>query len=326
MNFNYEIDISNIFNKCNELTYSISDNVWSGQSKENFFKQFENFINEYKVTMEKQVELLNSINVKYSKYIEEKKELEQKNKMLNTYTNQLNKLKDNILDNVVAIKIKHDINNLKIYIDNNLKKIENLKKQIIEDIEQIKKLGKNKNILITGITIPERNDAPVTTDGVSSKWYSSDDNWYWRGGNINQCTGYAFGRFNEIAAANGCRILDSNKSMGNGKDFYSMGTSYGFNTSNKIEDIQNGDTISWAYSNAPYGHVSVVENVTKNKNGEITSVTISEGKMYDGKGAIKYKKTTYTGPNALNDLKNRSIRRGSESIFQGLVHQTKNKE
>ena len=46
MNFNYEIDISNIFNKCNELTYSISDNVWSGQSKENFLKQFENFIND----------------------------------------------------------------------------------------------------------------------------------------------------------------------------------------------------------------------------------------------------------------------------------------
>lgn len=327
MNYDYEIDILNIFNKCNELIYSISDNVWSGQSKENFVKQFEKFINEYKKTMEKQVELLNSINKKYSKYLKTKKELEQKNKMLNTYINQLNELNNNIIDNIVATKLNRDINNLKIYIDNNLKKLDILKKQIMEDIEQIKKLGKNNDSLLTEIIVPERNDAPVTTDGkVSSKWYRKDDNWYWRGGNINQCTGYAFGRFNEIASANGCKILDSNKSMGNGKDFYDRGTSYGFNTSNKIEEIQNGDTISWAYSDALYGHVAVVENVTKNKNGEITSITISEGKMYNGKGAVKYKKTTYSGPNALNDLKNRSIRRGSESIFQGLVHQTKNKE
>lgn len=345
MKYNYDIDVLRIFNKCDDLIFSINNNVWSGLSKDNFIKKFEKFSNEYKYIINKQIKILNEIQITFIKYDKLKKELKSKNKLLNIYNEKIKNIEmtGNIFNDINYINLTNNINNVKKNISNITTLMNKSKINILEEINDIKKLSvhttKDSKLLnnaiyktnseSVNITIPSRNSAPVTTDGTPNKWYGQD-NWYGRGenakrGNINQCTGYAYGRFNEIAEANGTKILTGN--MGNGQDFYLMGKNAGYETSNDINDIREGDTISWAYGN--YGHVAVIENLERDNNGNIVSVVISEGNMTgdpNSKGACHYHKQTFSGNDALNKLATRTIVKNKQSTFVGLVHQTHNKE
>ena len=281
--------------------------IWQGESQQKIYDSALNFITEIKEKVFEQLKTFENLLIKYNKY----QELYDDNERLCK--------KKELIDSSFEREKKW----YQEKIDSNNAKMIKLKKEIQNLIELV--ISK-KILTILEIKVPERNTAPITTNGVPSKWFG-EDNWYGRGenkirGNINQCTGYAYGRFNEIAEANGTMILTGN--MGNGQDFYEMGKAAGYETSNKIEDIRTGDTISWAYSGV--GHVAVIENVKRDNDGIITSITISEGNMTGVKssqGAVHYWKHTYEGKNALNELKNRRIRKDSESTFVGLVHQTK---
>lgn len=290
--------------RINELN---NKTIWQGESQQKIYDSAQNFITEIKEKTFEQLKTFENLLIKYNKYQElydDNERLCKKKELIDSSFEREKKWYQEKIDsnNAKMIKLKKEIQNL------------------------IDLIVSKKIITILEIKIPERNTAPITTNGVPSKWFG-EDNWYGRGankkrGNINQCTGYAYGRFNEIAEANGTMILTGN--MGNGQDFYEMGKAAGYETSNKIEDIRTGDTISWAYSGV--GHVAVIENIKRDNDGIITSITISEGNMTGvptSQGAVHYWKHTYEGKNALNELKNRSIRKDSKSTFVGLVHQTK---
>lgn len=292
--------------RVNELN---NNKIWQGESQIKIYESAQSFIAETKEKVFEQLKDFENALIKYKRYQE-----------LYDDNERLIKKKE-----LVGSSFESEKEWYQKKIDNNNSKMIEIKKEIQNLIELV--ISK-KILTILEIKVPERNTAPITTDGVPSKWFG-EDNWYGSGENkrrknINQCTGYAYGRFNEIAEANGTMILTGN--MGNGQDFYEMGKAAGYDTSNNIEDIRTGDTISWAYSGV--GHVAIIENIKRDNDGIITSITISEGNMTGVKssqGAVHYWKHTYEGKNALNELKNRRIRANATSTFVGLVHQTKAK-
>lgn len=292
------------FNYSNSIESIRNNNIWEGKSRDNAYTICKSFNDEL---MNKLLGMFDEFKTVISKY-EEYKEYESENIRFNI---EMNKTENDFEKKYYQNKINGNNTNLT-----------ELKKEINSLLESI---NAKKISSILEIKIPERNTNPITTEGTPTKWFGKD-NWYAIGGNagtgnINQCTGYAYGRFNEIAEANGTKILTGN--MGNGQDFYRMGKKAGYETSENINDIRVGDTISWAYG--AYGHVAVVENLKRDSNGKVISVEISEGNMTgdpNSKGACHYHKQTFNGTDALNKLATRTIRRYVPSKFVGLVHQT----
>lgn len=291
-------------NYSNSIESIRNNNIWEGKSRDNAYTICKSFNDEL---MNKLLGMFDEFKTVISKY-EEYKEYESENIRFNI---EMNKTENDSEKKYYQNKINGNNTNLT-----------ELKKEIKSLLESI---NAKKISSILEIKIPERNTNPITTEGTPIKWFGKD-NWYAIGGNagtgnINQCTGYAYGRFNEIAEANGTKILTGN--MGNGQDFYRMGKKAGYETSENINDIRVGDTISWAYG--AYGHVAVVENLKRDSNGKVISVEISEGNMTgdpNSKGACHYHKQTFNGTDALNKLATRTIRRYVPSKFVGLVHQT----
>lgn len=291
-------------NYSNNIEAIQNNNIWAGKSRDNAYTICKSFNDEL---MNKLLGMFDEFKTVISKY-EEYKESESENIRFNI---EMNKTENDSEKKYYQNKINGNNTNLT-----------ELKKEINSLLESI---NAKKISSILEIKIPERNTNPITTEGTPTKWFGKD-NWYAIGGNagtgnINQCTGYAYGRFNEIAEANGTKILTGN--MGNGQDFYRMGKKAGYETSENINDIRVGDTISWAYG--AYGHVAVVENLKRDSNGKVISVEISEGNMTgdpNSKGACHYHKQTFNGTDALNKLATRTIRRYVPSKFVGLVHQT----
>lgn len=291
-------------NYSNSIESIQNNNIWQGKSRDNAYTICKSFNDEL---MNKLLGMFDEFKTVISKY-EEYKEYESENIRFNI---EMNKTENDSEKEYYQNKINGNNTNLT-----------ELKKEINSLLESInaKKISSTLEI-----KIPERNTNPITTEGTPTKWFGKD-NWYATGGNagtgnINQCTGYAYGRFNEIAEANGTKILTGN--MGNGQDFYRMGKKAGYETSENINDIRVGDTISWAYG--AYGHVAVVENLKRDSNGKVISVEISEGNMTrdpNSKGACHYHKQTFNGTDALTKLATRTIRRYIPSKFVGLVHQT----
>ena len=292
------------FNYSNSIESIRNNNIWEGKSRDNAYTICKSFNDEL---MNKLLGMFDEFKTVISKY-EEYKEYESENIRFNI---EMNKTENDFEKKYYQNKINGNNTNLT-----------ELKKEINSLLESI---NAKKISSILEIKIPERNTNPITTEGTPIKWFGKD-NWYAIGGNagtgnINQCTGYAYGRFNEIAEANGTKILTGN--MGNGQDFYRMGKKAGYENSENINDIRVGDTISWAYG--AYGHVAVVENLKRDSNGKVISVEISEGNMTgdpNSKGACHYHKQTFNGTDALNKLATRTIRRYVPSKFVGLVHQT----
>lgn len=291
-------------NYSNSIESIRNNNIWEGKSRDNAYTICKSFNDEL---MNKLLGMFDEFKTVISKY-EEYKEYESENIRFNI---EMNKTENDSEKKYYQNKINGNNTNLT-----------ELKKEIKSLLESI---NAKKISSILEIKIPKRNTNPITTEGTPTKWFGKD-NWYAIGGNagtgnINQCTGYAYGRFNEIAEANGTKILTGN--MGNGQDFYRMGKKAGYETSENINDIRVGDTISWAYG--AYGHVAVVENLKRDSNGKVISVEISEGNMTgdpNSKGACHYHKQTFNGTDALNKLATRTIRRYVPSKFVGLVHQT----
>ncbi len=291
-------------NYSNSIESIRNNNIWEGKSRDNAYTICKSFNDEL---MNKLLGMFDEFKTVISKY-EEYKEYESENIRFNI---EMNKTENDSEKKYYQNKINGNNTNLT-----------ELKKEINSLLESI---NAKKISSILEIKIPERNTNPITTEGTPTKWFGKD-NWYAIGGNagtgnINQCTGYAYGRFNEIAEVNGTKILTGN--MGNGQDFYRMGKKAGYETSENINDIRVGDTISWAYG--AYGHVAVVENLKRDSNGKVISVEISEGNMTgdpNSKGACHYHKQTFNGTDALNKLATRTIRRYVPSKFVGLVHQT----
>lgn len=291
-------------NYSNSIESIRNNNIWEGKSRDKAYTICKSFNDEL---MNKLLGMFDEFKTVISKY-EEYKEYESENIRFNI---EMNKTENDSEKKYYQNKINGNNTNLT-----------ELKKEIKSLLESI---NAKKISSILEIKIPKRNTNPITTEGTPTKWFGKD-NWYAIGGNagtgnINQCTGYAYGRFNEIAEANGTKILTGN--MGNGQDFYRMGKKAGYETSENINDIRVGDTISWAYG--AYGHVAVVENLKRDSNGKVISVEISEGNMTgdpNSKGACHYHKQTFNGTDALNKLATRTIRRYVPSKFVGLVHQT----
>ena len=197
--------------RINELN---NKTIWQGESQQKIYDSAQNFITEIKETAFEQLKTFENLLIKYNKYQElydDNERLCKKKELIDSSFEREKKWYQEKIDinNAKMIKLKKEIQNL------------------------IDLIVSKKIITILEIKIPERNTAPITTNGVPSKWFG-EDNWYGRGankkrGNINQCTGYAYGRFNEIAEANGTMILTGN--MGNGQDFYEMGKAAGFQLS-----------------------------------------------------------------------------------------------
>lgn len=124
----------------------------------------------------------------------------------------------------------------------------------------------------------------LTYTGTDSSPYYTIWNPYWSWGTdahgnptwlgMNNCTAYAFGRWNEIAQVTG---FNYNWPTGNGEDWYSQGIAKGFAYGNVP---QLGAAISWSYPGG--GHVAVVEQINYDAQGNPTSFVTSNSAYNHG--------------------------------------------
>ena len=112
--------------------------------------------------------------------------------------------------------------------------------------------------------------------------YDSDNEWI----GMNNCTAYAFGRWNELAQVT---AYNTNWPTGDGEQWYSQGIAKGF----AYGDIPIlGAAISWSYSGG--GHVAIVEEIFYDSNGNPTHFTTSNSAFNHGQPAPD---TGERGPN-----------------------------
>lgn len=115
-------------------------------------------------------------------------------------------------------------------------------------------------------------------------YFSYDAHGDWLG--MNNCTAYAFGRWNELAQVTG---YNTNWPTGDGEQWYSQGIAKGFDYGN---EPRLGAAISWSYPNG--GHVAIVEEIQYDNNGNIVSFTTSNSAYNGGQPAPN---TGERGPN-----------------------------
>lgn len=101
-----------------------------------------------------------------------------------------------------------------------------------------------------------------------------------------QCTWYAFGRSLQILnqdfgmdLSTATRELKSAVGTGNAGTWWDKNvSSQVYTSSNNVDDAKPGAIVVWGNNcGQKYGHVAVVEEVTKNDDGTIKTVTVSEG-------------------------------------------------
>ena len=100
--------------------------------------------------------------------------------------------------------------------------------------------------------------------------YDSEGDWI----GLNNCTAYAFGRWNELA---GVDHYNTYWPIHDGSDWYSDGVAKGFAHGNIP---QLGAAISWTYPNG--GHVAIVEEIQRDANNNIVSFTTSNSAFNGG--------------------------------------------
>ena len=115
-------------------------------------------------------------------------------------------------------------------------------------------------------------------------YFAYDGEGDWIG--MNNCTAYAFGRWNELARVTG---YNTNWPIHDGSDWYADGVAKGFDHGT-IPRL--GAAISWTYPNG--GHVAIIEEIQYDSNGNPVSFTTSNSAFNGGEPAPD---TGERGPN-----------------------------
>lgn len=103
-------------------------------------------------------------------------------------------------------------------------------------------------------------------------YFAYDGEGDWIG--MNNCTAYAFGRWNELAQVTG---YNTNWPIHDGSDWYADGVAKGFDHGTVP---MLGAAISWTYPNG--GHVAIVEEIQYDSNGNPISFTTSNSAYNNG--------------------------------------------
>lgn len=117
----------------------------------------------------------------------------------------------------------------------------------------------------------------LTMGNIYQSNYYTIWNAYWYEYRMPNCTAYAFGRWNELEDR---RALHYDFPTGNGCDWYPQGQALGFQTG---QIPQLGAACCWWYTDSqgnPSGHVSIVEQISYDSNGNPVSFVTSNSAYY----------------------------------------------
>lgn len=115
----------------------------------------------------------------------------------------------------------------------------------------------------------------LTDSGIRGNPYWYADNQYYKAGyGMPNCTAYALGRWYELQ---GSARPFAFPGYWNGKDWYEMGISAGYQSSRTVPQL--GAAASWDYGEA--GHVAIVESIDYDAAGQPTHI-ITSNSAYGG--------------------------------------------